>query len=126
MAIFVSHPISTRDFGVSGWYGVWYENCHIITYLSYTSCYNCIKSKCKFFLNVSKIKHQNFMKHWKCKTINNTIVNKHEHHIRTMAEKYYLCMVFFLGDQITFFFFASHWNICSSVKKSKYFLTATI
>ena len=21
--------------GVSGWYGVWYENCHIITYLSY-------------------------------------------------------------------------------------------
>ena len=23
------------DMGVSGWYGVWYENCHIITYLSY-------------------------------------------------------------------------------------------
>ena len=34
MAIFISYPISTLnprdDKGVSGWYGVWYENCHII------------------------------------------------------------------------------------------------
>ena len=51
MAIFISYPISTRDthisprarwptgpradMSVSGWYGVWYENCHIIIYLSY-------------------------------------------------------------------------------------------
>ena len=43
MAIFISYPISTwdthisprADMGVSGWYGVWYENCHIIIYLSY-------------------------------------------------------------------------------------------
>ena len=49
MSIFISHPISTRDaninsrafgpladMGVSGWYGVWYENCHIITSYYYT------------------------------------------------------------------------------------------
>ena len=43
MEIFISYPQSTRDthisprafgpradMGVSGWYGVWYENCHII------------------------------------------------------------------------------------------------
>ena len=48
MAIFISYPIPTRDtlisprafspradMGVLGWYGVWYENCHIIIYLSY-------------------------------------------------------------------------------------------
>ena len=48
MAIFISYPISTRDthispmaeghradMGVSGWYGVWYENRYIIIYLSY-------------------------------------------------------------------------------------------
>ena len=44
MAIFISYPISSRDTHVSpsaegrrveGWYGVWYENCHIIIYLSY-------------------------------------------------------------------------------------------
>ena len=48
MAIFISYPISTRDthispraegpradMGNSDWYGVWYENCHIIIYLSY-------------------------------------------------------------------------------------------
>ena len=39
MAIFISYPISTRDTHISpkavGWYGVWYENCHIIIYLSY-------------------------------------------------------------------------------------------
>ena len=48
MAIFMSYPISIRDthisprafspradMGVSGWYGVWYENSHIINYLSY-------------------------------------------------------------------------------------------
>ena len=43
MAIFIPYPISTRDthislradMGVSGWYRVWYENCHIIIYLSY-------------------------------------------------------------------------------------------
>ena len=27
--------VSRVDMGVSGWYGVWYENCHIIIYLSY-------------------------------------------------------------------------------------------
>ena len=34
MAIFILYPISAEDpradMGVSGWYGVWYENCHII------------------------------------------------------------------------------------------------
>ena len=45
MAIFISYPISTQDTHISpwaegqirveGWYGVWYENCHIIIYLSY-------------------------------------------------------------------------------------------
>ena len=48
MAILISYPISTRDTHISpraegpladmdveGWYGVWYENCHIIIYLSY-------------------------------------------------------------------------------------------
>jgi len=43
MSIFISHPIATRDvdiipqdfgtlvnMGVPGWYGVWYENCHIM------------------------------------------------------------------------------------------------
>ena len=30
------HPYQPEaDMGVSGWYGVWYENCHIIIYLSY-------------------------------------------------------------------------------------------
>jgi len=50
MAIFISYPISTRDthitqlvqsaranIGFVGWYGVWYEDWQIITYLSYTS-----------------------------------------------------------------------------------------
>ena len=47
MAIFISYPMSTQDpisarglkarglIWVKGWYGVWYENCHIIIYLSY-------------------------------------------------------------------------------------------
>ena len=43
MTIFMPYPISTQnthisprtDMGVSGWYGVWYENYHIVIYLSY-------------------------------------------------------------------------------------------
>ena len=39
MAIFISYPISTWDTHISpradAWYGVWYENWHIIIYLSY-------------------------------------------------------------------------------------------
>ena len=42
IAIFISYPISSRDTHISpradmsrGWYGVGYENCHIIIYLSY-------------------------------------------------------------------------------------------
>ena len=38
MTFFISHVISARNVRwVEGWYGMWYENCHIITYLSYTS-----------------------------------------------------------------------------------------
>jgi hypothetical protein len=44
MAFVISHVISTRDAHISqgliwveGWYGMWYEKWHIITYLSYTS-----------------------------------------------------------------------------------------
>ena len=55
MAIFISNPISTRDthispwadMGVSGWYGVWYENCHIIIYLSYI----CLSDKFAYLIS---------------------------------------------------------------------------
>ena len=36
LAIFISYPLSTsHPYQPEGWYGVWYENCHIIIYSSY-------------------------------------------------------------------------------------------
>ena len=81
--IFLSHPISTRDthisqraegprtnMGISGWYGVWYENWHVITYLWYTS--NFIKRHKKkrmlFWWNFLMLPTNKWQKYW-CKTV---------------------------------------------------------